>query len=313
MPVPPTTVETYAADIAARWWGARSGIDPTLRDAIPGDPPVFLAGEGGARLALAVAPLWDAAADDDAEAARAMMEERLNAGSVRGPLMVWAPPRASVPAQEPEASDFVLRAQVAAASLPDGGRGELELPVKIQVAKTRDEGGYASVIGGMSRWWTNITDRVDGTFQVNSMQVRRMPQSEPARDRVFDEIARASKVMTKGDAVELEAAEAWTLQRLVASPLDRTGFAIVQAPPNIDPSDGTLMRRLVRRRLKDAAVALAPIEAETKGVALMAIYEYAEHENVGSFLKSLDPGLYAPLPLILALVDGEVRPIFVPR
>jgi hypothetical protein len=43
------------------------------------------------------------------------------------------------------------------------------------------------------------------------------------------------------------------------------------------------------------------------------VYEYAEHENVGSFVKSLDPGLFAGLGLLAAVVDGEVRPIFQPR
>ena len=50
-----------------------------------------------------------------------------------------------------------------------------------------------------------------------------------------------------------------------------------------------------------------------KGVGLLAIYEYAEHENVGSFVKSLDPGLFAGLQLVAAVVDGEVRPVFQPR
>ena len=53
--------------------------------------------------------------------------------------------------------------------------------------------------------------------------------------------------------------------------------------------------------------------ADVKGVGFVAIYEYAELENVGSFVKSLDPGLYAKLGLVAAVVDGEVRPIFTPR
>ena len=73
------------------------------------------------------------------------------------------------------------------------------------------------------------------------------------------------------------------------------------------------MRRLLRRRLRDASEVLAGVEADVKGLGLLAIYDYAENENVGSFLKSMDPGLYANVPLIAALVDGEVRPIFQPR
>ena len=77
--------------------------------------------------------------------------------------------------------------------------------------------------------------------------------------------------------------------------------------------EGALMRRLVRARLREASAALEGVEASVKGVGFVAIYEYAEYENVGSFVKSLSPSAYAGLPLIAVVVDGEVRPIFVPR
>jgi hypothetical protein len=217
------------------------------------------------------------------------------------------PPRAAVPADEPAASDFVMRAQLAAAPMQDGARNELDLPVKLQLAKVRDEGGYASVIGGLSRYWTAITERVDGTFHVNSMQLRRAPADEARRYALLDRLGEASRLLGVGDAVEIEASESWTLQRLHTEPLGMRGWAIAQAPPGIDPTDGTLMRRLVRRRLKEAAGALAPVEADVKGVGLIAIYEHAEHENLGAFVKSLDPGLYAKLGFVAATVDGEVR------
>jgi hypothetical protein len=70
------------------------------------------------------------------------------------------------------------------------------------------------------------------------------------------------------------------------------------------------MRRLVRKRLKEAGESLAAVEADTRAVALVAIYEYAEHENVGSFVKSVDPGLYSRFQFVAAVADGEVRPIF---
>ena len=197
--------------------------------------------------------------------------------------------------------------------MPPGGRAEVELPVKLQLAKMRDEGGYASVIGGLSRWWTLITERVNGTFHVNSQQMRRAPQSAALREALFDRIAELARPMQTRDAIEFDAVEAWTLQRLSNEPLGQTGFAVAQAPPRLDPADGTQMRRVVRKRLKDAASALAAVEAEVKGVGLVGIYDYAEHENIGSFVKSLDPGLYASLGLLAAVVDGEVRPIFMPR
>lgn len=304
----------YAAALVADWLGDRAANGGAIVSAHNGELPVFIADAAdGGRIAIAIAPLWERSADAVADAGRQAMEERLSAGSVRGPYIIWVPPRGAVPADEPKASDFVMRVQLAAAPMLPGSRNEIDLPVKIQLAKMREEGGYASVIGGLGRFWTLITERVTGTFHVNSAALRRAPQSEAARTALFDQIGELSKPLGVGDAIEFDASEAWTVQRLQAEPMGEGGFAIAQAPPKIDPADGTLMRRLVRRRLKDAAAALDGVEAATKGVGLIAIYEYAEHENVGSFVKSLDPGLYSRFQFAAAIVDGEVRPIFAPR
>ncbi|MEX2227841.1 MAG: hypothetical protein WEB52_15510 [Dehalococcoidia bacterium] len=303
----------YAASLLVEWFGGRSGRDYKLTSAREGDTPVFLAESPEGTLAIAIAAMWEPDANPSLEQAREAMQERLTAGLVRGPYLLWAPPRAAPPLDEPNASEFVQRVQQAAAPLSPGERGEVELSVSVQLAKVRDEGGYASVIGGLSRWWTLITERVNGTFHVNSSKMRRAPQSAALREAVFDRIGELSKGMSTGDAIEFDTVEAWTVQRLREDPLGERGFAIVQAPPGIDPSEGTLMRRLIRKRLKDANAALDAVEADLKGVGLIAIYEYAEHENVGSFVKSLDPALFAKLQLLAAVVDGEIRPIFQPR
>jgi hypothetical protein len=304
-------VDTYAASLLVDWFAGKAGREYALTSA--GKGGVFVAEGAGGRLAVSIAELWEPATDVAAEESRAAMEDRLSAGLVRGPFLLWAPPRAAVPDKEPLVSDFAQRVQQAAAPLAPGARGEVELPIAVQMAKVREEGGYASVIGGLSRWWTLITERVSGTFHVNSSQMRRAPQSAIAREHIIDRIGELAKPMKVGDALEFDTVEAWTVQRLAAEPLGETGFAIAQAPPKVDPADGTLMRRLVRKQLKGANEALAGVEADVKGVGLLAVYEYAEHENVGSFVKSLDPALFAKLGLVAALVDGEVRPVFMPR
>jgi hypothetical protein len=303
----------YAASLLIEWAGGRTGRGHTLDSAGGSEVPVFLARSDEGTMALAIATLWDSASDAATDASRAAMEERLSAGLVRGPHLLWVPPRAAVPSDEPNASDFVQRVQQAAAPLEPGARGEVELPIPVQVAKLRDEGGYASVIGALGRWWTLITERVNGTVHVNSAKMRRAPQSADLREALFDRIGELARGLETGQAVEFDTVEAWTVQKLRGEPFGHTGFAIAQAPPGIDPAEGSLMRRLVRKRLKDANDALAGVQADVKGVGLVAIYEYAEHENVGSFVKSLDPSLYARLGLVVAIVDGEIRPIFQPR
>jgi hypothetical protein len=304
----------FSAALLVEWFGGRTGHAYALQSSSGDGTSVFVASTPeGESIAVAITPLWEASSNAAAEDARQFMEDRLSGGLVRGPHILWIPPRAAVPSDEPDASEFTQRVQQAAAPLQPGARAEVAMPVTIQIAKMRDEGGYASVIGGLSRWWTLITERVSGTFHVNSSKMRRAPQSAELREAIFDRIAEVSKALNTGDATEIEATEAWTVQRLTSEPLGESGFAIAQAPPNIDPADGTLMRRLVRKRLKDANDALAGVDADVKGVGLIAIYEYAEHENVGSFVKSLDPSLYSGLGLVAAIVDGEVRAIFQPR
>jgi hypothetical protein len=245
----PERLLTYAASLVVDWMAERDGAAFELDRVIDGDVPVFMAKSSGRRLALAVAELWEPETDAAAEDARQMMEERLSGGNVRGPYLVWVPPKATVPGEEPAASDFVMRVQMACAPMQPGARNEIDLPVSVQMAKVRDEGGYASVIGGLSRFWTLITERVDGTFHVNSSALRRAPQSETTRTALFDRVGELSKGLKTGDALEFDSVEAWTVQRLAEAPLGESGFAIAQAPPKLDSSDGTVMRRLVRKRL----------------------------------------------------------------
>ena len=303
----------YAGALLNDWFSGRTGREYELKRVVEGTTPVLVAESPEGTMAIAVAAMLEPDADPAAAEAREAMEERLTAGLVRGPYLLWTPPRGTIPTDEPDASAFVQAVQQAAAPLAPGDRGEVEFPVSVQMAKVRDEGGYASVIGGLSRWWTLITERVNGTFHVNSSKMRRAPQSAMLREAVFDRIGELSKTINTGEAMEFDTVEAWTVQRLREDPLGERGFAIAMAPPKVDPADGTLMRRLIRKRLKDANAALDAVEADVKGVGLMAIYEYAEHENVGSFVKSLDPGLFAKLQLLGAIVDGEIRPIFQPR
>ena len=142
--------------------------------------------------------------------------------------------------------------------------------------------GYASVIGGLSRWWTLITERVNGTVHVNSARLRRAPQSAAFARALFDLIGEHGEAAERrrggGDRHDRSVDGAAAARRAAG----RAGFAIVQAPPGIDPAEGTLMRRLVRKRLKDAGAtrSCGRCGRERRRVA-SRIYDYAEHENLG--------------------------------
>ena len=265
------------------------------------------ASDGTHRIGLHIAPLWN---DDAAweERLRAM-EARLEVGG--GAFVLWVPPRADVPSDEPAASDFVDRVRSAAASLAPGEQTEVLFPATVKLAKVREEGGYASVVGGLSRWWTRITENVQGTYHVDSTAVHRITRDSEGREGLWQTIGRLSHGVALGQAAEFEIDEAWTLQRLGDDA--GAGTALVGAPPSADPTDGILVRRTARKRLAAANDALGGLDVDLRAVGLIGGYEYAEVETASGTIKALAPSLYSRLEVVCILVDGEVRPVFLPR
>lgn len=303
--MPRDPLPDLAARLVVSWLNARHGRAFGEASRTGEDGP-FLAAEGPMRLAVQVAALWEG--DPAWDERRLDAAERIRAG-LRGPFLLWAPPGADLPQEEPAASEFVRRIAVRGAPMAPATRVEVEFPVRVRLAKTRDEGGYASVVGGLGRYWTAITERVSGTFVLDSTAIRRAPLDERMRDSMFDRVAQVATQVETGQAVEFELWDSWTLQRLDAG----DGFALVGAPPSSDPTDGATLRRVIRRRLEEAAVALDGVEADVRCVALVAIVEFAEHEGVSSALRSVAPALYAPFDLLAVLADGEVKPALRPR
>jgi len=306
---PPDRLARYGTRLLIDWLSERFETQFDLSDA---QGEAFIASDGEHRIGVYMAPLWDQEGSRAWEERLRSMEERLSAGGAGGPFLLWVPPRAGVPVEEPDASDFVRRVGEAAASLPPGGRTEVTFPVTVKMGKTREEGGYASVVGALSRWWTRITEKVNGTYHVDSAAVHRLTHDGDARERLWDTIGQLSHSIEVGQAVDFEVEEAWTLQRLPESEQE-AGFALVGAPTSADPTEGILVRRMARRRLQAANEALDALEVELRVVGLVGIYEYAELEAAGAMVKALDPSLYNRLQVVCVLVDGEVRPTFLPR
>jgi len=267
----------------------------------------LVATDGGRRLGVYVGSMWD---EDPAWDERlSAMEERLQ-DIGRGAYLLWVPPGAPIPTDEPDATYFVTHVYAGAESLQPGTRTEVMFPVTIKLAKLREEGGYASVMGGLSRWWTRITENVSGTFSVDSSRLHRLTMDGAAREELWATIGRLSNGIDVGQSGEFEIEEAWTLQRLPDGAPD--GIGLTGAPPKVDPNDGVLIRRMSRKRLAEANEALGALDVELRAVGLLAAYEYAEVETASGTLKAIDPGLYARTQIVALLTDGEVKPVFAP-
>lgn len=270
----------------------------------------FLATDGDHRAGLYVAPLWDSetatAWNEKLDAAAARLSEGLD-----GCYLLWVPPGADLPGDQLAVSQFDERVHGVAAGLAPGDRAEVKFPVTVKMAKTREEGGYASVAGGLSRWWTRITDHVSGTYQVDSRTVHRITSDGPAREELWEMIGRLSHTIDLGQVGEFEVEEAWTLQRLPDA-TGAGGLVMIGAPPSVDPTDGILVRRTARKRLLAANEALAPLDVELRAAGLIGGYEYAELETAGATVKALTPSLFAGLQVVSIIADGDVRPTFLP-
>jgi hypothetical protein len=306
---PSDRLARYGARLLLEMLDERFGVRFDISEGV-GD--AFIATDGSHRIGVHVAPLWEREVATPWEGRLRGMEQRLNLADAEGAYLLWVPPGAGVPAEEPDASDFVERVESVAASLPPDARAEVKFPVKVKLAKTRAEGGYASVVGGLSRWWTRITENVDGTYYVDSSDVHRITRDGAGRERLWSDIGQLSLSMEVGQGTKFEVDEAWTLQRLPESETE-AGFALAAAPPSADITEGFVVRRMARRRLAAATETLGALDVELRVVGLIGIYEYAELEGAGATVKALDPSLYNRLEVVCVLVDGEVRPTFLPR
>jgi hypothetical protein len=257
-------------------------------------------------LTIASAELYEAQ-----EAWRQRCEElcqRLDA-TRPGSYLLWQPQDTELPAEEPDESEWVRRVVLTASKLASGRNGEVRLPVRLALGKVREEGGHASVTGGLGRYWTNISERLDGSFFLDSRGLHRFTKNEDERIELYDNIGALSQGLEVGDVIEFETEDAWSLQRLPRSEGLTDGWAIAGCPPGFEPDDGSAVRRLLRRRLADASQALSSVRDSARILVLVGAYEYMEYENAGPSLRGFDPALAAAFDVIALVSDAEVKPI----
>jgi hypothetical protein len=307
------SLEPYLGQLFLDWFNQRHGRDfgllPETGPSV-GDRPAaaqLWASDGQYRLALAVDSLYES---EDAlwNERRLEVEERLTK-ALHSPYLLWMPPQARLPGPEPDESEFAIRVQMGAAPLVAGGRGEVSLPVRLRLGKTRDDGAYVSVVGALSRHWKDISEHVQGSFNLDSTAFHRLSRRPEARAEILALIADRASALSVGEGVQFEVEEAWTIQKLA----EGDEVLVVGCPPSFDPTDGTSLRRVMRRRVAAASEALGTLEADVKALALAGIWEYAEDEGAGATLRGYDPALYRNIDLIAILADGEARPAMAAR
>ncbi len=237
------------------------------------------------------------------------LEERLDE-TRPGSYLLWQPPRGELPDGEPDESEWVRRVVLTASKLASGRNGEVRFPAKLALGKLRDEGGYASVTGGLGRHWTDISSRLQGSFFLDSRGLNRFTSNQEEREQLYEQIGLLSQGLKTGDVIEFEHEDAWTMQRLARGASGEgmnDGWAIAGCPPEFEPADGSAIRRLLRRRLSDASETLRGVKGGQRVLVLIGAYDYMEAENAGPSLRGFDPALAASFDVIALVTDGEVK------
>lgn len=236
------------------------------------------------------------------EASRAAVEQRLDSAGYS--VALWVPRGAPLPTTEPALSELVLAVEEAA-RLPDGRR-ELRRPVTLSLRRVSTTGSVVTVLGGLSAEWAQFTNRVPGSFQLNSAALFRLTADEDGRAALMERIVLAAGQPDVDDSLTVPAEDCWTLNDL---PGGRS--CVLGSPlPETDEQSASL-RRTVRALLREAAPALDRATG-SKALLIMGAATYAEQEKLSWTLRGMDPALYSGYDLLAVLADGIVRPLLQP-
>ena len=305
------TGRTYPTDPAEaglrlflRWFGAHYARSAKLTSAERAGPVPRGTIQVGRRWDLAFAVVNTLAPDAtiEWEAARATIERRLD--DAGRSIALWVPREAPLPADEAKVGEL-LEAVGAARTLEDG-RMEVRRPVTLHIRRTATTGSVVTALGGMAPHWAQFTNRVAGSFQLNALQLHRLPSNEDERTDLADRIVLAAAQPEVDGSIPIAAEDAWT-----ANELDEGGSSVLGTPQRENDEHASSLRRNLRKLLKDAAPA-RDLPAPAHALVVLGASTYAGEEKLTWALRGMDPTLYTGFDIIAVVADGIVKPLLTP-
>lgn len=270
-----------------------------------GSPAIATAGD--TRLAIETRALLDASANERWNAARAALEARL-AEQAPAAIVVWLPLGAPLPSEEPAASEFVDLVAKAAVKLGPRERGYVRLPIELRLRKNTDSGGVVSVTGGLNQHWARFTERVRGTYDLDSSRLHRLPEPDEHLESLIDTIVERAGELEAGQIARIETFDAWTVQRVAG----KSGATIVGVPHDLSDDFPLEVRRNLRRAVADAGPPLREAEADLRALVFLGYYGRIEQETVTTAMRGYDPAMYAGINFVCLVADGVVKPLIQP-
>ena len=235
------------------------------------------------------------------EAARAAIEQRLDAEGAS--VALWVPRGARPPSAEPGLSDLAVA--VSEAKALEDGRRELSRPVTLYLRRTGATGSVITILGGLSPHWAQFTNRVPGSFQLNSMELFRLPAAPEEREALAERIVLAAGQPLADESQEIPANDCWTVTDI---PGERSAVLGTPLAENDEQASG--LRRNLRRLLKSVGELRGAGDA--RALVVLGAATYAEEEKLSWSLRGMDPSLYAGYDILAVIADGVIKPLMQP-
>lgn len=311
-------IRDAALALVAAWMGER--FFRTFRVAEQPEPEALegfdaLITQRERRIGVSVGLLWDDAAQplEGAEAlaelmATEVMEDRAIADAG---YVIWVPPGAELPRDEPASSQFRVLLAGGLAGLAPGDRREVRLPVILKLAKLQAEGQYVSVSGPLATQWTAISEGVNGAYHLDARALHRLSREQAEVDIVISRVRDRAALLNPEEVTDVAVHDYWTVSRLPERAPQ--GVAVVGAAPEFDPTDGIAVRRQFRREVQRAVEQRNAGSADLSVLVMVAPLAHLEEELLTASLRGMNPATYGALDLIVLVADGGVRQILQPR
>ncbi len=301
-PVAENLEQRLLARLFLDWIASRTG-ESAVEILVP-DEGMYAADLAGKRIYLVVQPVSSGEPPGGWQASLEAFAGRVRPGD--SAVLIWLPAGAAVPLQEPRASATFDALQRTIDSLGPGETADARLPITIAIRKRDEAGAYVSAFGGLSPYWAQFTDKVQGYHHVDSTELHRLPDDEAYIKALVERIVDVSKSLSLGEAASVEAEDFWRVQRLVGG----EGCAVIGLPPGDESESGAPLRKRLRAAVRGAGEQLVQLSSD--GLHVLAVYGHyttLEGEPVGPALRGQDPSLFAGLDMVALIADGSVKPL----
>lgn len=295
-------LDAVAADVFLTWLNSQRDAHYHL-EGLESHAGLLVASDQERRLALSVGLLFDDG-DEAWQRGRDSIAAKLRAAGA-GPLALWVPPDADLPGEDLTA--FVQHVAEAASPLTPGQRGQAEFPVTLTLRRLSDEGSYVRVTGGLAPHWAKLTGRIFGTYDLDTRAIHRLPEPESRLSETLDWVVLLGNGMKQGAASSFKGEDAWTVTR----PSQGDLTALIGAPPRSDPSNGTMVRKLLRQALRNGTAGLPSDTGAQRALVLLGIFRSMQEENALIALRSCEPSLFTGYDMVCLVADGLCKPLFV--